>query len=103
MNKLSIILASAVGVFLIVQLLMSYKSQDIETPKYKVVKTYDSFEIRQYDTMILAQTVIKETSFKKSGSTGFRKVAGYIFGGNRNKQQIAMTAPVIMEFGQKKK
>jgi hypothetical protein len=99
MNKLSIILASAVGVFLIVQLLMSYKSQDIETPKYKVVKTYDSFEIRQYDTMILAQTVIKETSFKKSGSTGFRKVAGYIFGGNRNKQQIAMTAPVIMEFG----
>lgn len=99
MNKLTIILASVVGVFLIVQLLMSYKNKDIETPKYKVVKTYDSFEIRQYDSMILAQTVIQETSIKKSGNTGFRKVAGYIFGGNRNNQQIAMTAPVIMEVG----
>jgi hypothetical protein len=99
MNKITIILASVVGVFLITQLLMSYKNSDIETPKYKVVKTYDSFEIRQYDSMILAQTVIQETSYKKSGNTGFRTVAGYIFGGNRNKQQIAMTAPVIMEFG----
>ncbi|MBM3185381.1 MAG: heme-binding protein [Bacteroidetes bacterium] len=99
MNKITIILASVVGIFLIAQLLMSYKNGDIETPKYKVVKTYDSFEIRQYDSMILAQTVIQETSIKKSGNTGFRRVAGYIFGGNRNKQQIAMTAPVIMEFG----
>jgi hypothetical protein len=99
MNKLTIILASVVGVFLIAQLLMSYKNKDIETPKYKVVKTYDSFEIRQYDSMILAQTVIQETSIKKSGNTGFRRVAGYIFGGNRNNQQIAMTAPVIMEVG----
>jgi hypothetical protein len=99
MNKLTIILASVVGVFLIAQLLMSYKNKDIETPKYKVVKTYDSFEIRQYDSMILAQTVIQETSIKKSGNTGFRKVAGYIFGSNRNNQQIAMTAPVIMEVG----
>ena len=99
MNKLTIILASVVGVFLIAQLLMSYKNKDIETPKYKVVKTYDSFEIRQYDSMILAQTIIQETSIKKSGNTGFRKVAGYIFGGNRNNQQIAMTAPVIMEVG----
>jgi len=99
MNKVTIILASVVGVFLIAQLLMSYKNKDIETPKYKVVKTYDSFEIRQYDSMILAQTIIQETSIKKSGNTGFRKVAGYIFGGNRNNQQIAMTAPVIMEVG----
>ena len=99
MNKLTIILASVVGAFLIAQLLMSYKNKDIETPKYKVVKAYDSFEIRQYDSMILAQTVIQETSIKKSGNTGFRKVAGYIFGGNRNNQQIAMTAPVIMEVG----
>jgi hypothetical protein len=103
MNKLTIILASVVGVFLIAQLLMSYKNKDIETPKYKVVKTYDSFEIRQYDSMILAQTVIQETSIKKSGNTGFRKVAGYIFGGNRNNQQIAMTAPVIMEVGENTK
>ena len=99
MNKLYIILASVVGVFIIAQVLMSYKNQDIETPSYKVIKSYDSFEIRQYDSMILAQTVIQESSYKKSGSMGFRKIAGYIFGGNAQKQQIAMTSPVIMEFG----
>jgi hypothetical protein len=99
MNKLYIILASVVGVFIIAQVLMSYKNQDIETPTYKVIKSYDSFEIRQYDSMILAQTVIQESSYKKSGSMGFRMIAGYIFGGNKQKQQIAMTAPVIMEFG----
>jgi hypothetical protein len=99
MNKLYIILASVVGVFIIAQVLMSYKNQDIETPSYKVIKSYDSFEIRQYDSMILAQTVIQESSYKKSGSMGFRMIAGYIFGGNKQKQQIAMTAPVIMEFG----
>ena len=99
MNKLYIILASVVGVFIIAQVLMSYKNQDIETPSYKVIKSYDSIEIRQYDSMILAQTVIPESSYKKSGSMGFRKIAGYIFGGNAQKQQIAMTSPVIMEFG----
>jgi hypothetical protein len=41
-----------------------------------------------------------QDTYKKSASTGFRRIAGYIFGNNQQKQEIAMTAPVIMEMGE---
>jgi hypothetical protein len=34
---------------------------------------------------------------KEAASKGFRLLAGYIFGGNRRKQRIAMTAPVAQK------
>jgi hypothetical protein len=34
---------------------------------------------------------------------GFRIVAGYIFGGNKKKKNIAMTAPVVAQKGDVKK
>ena len=103
MNKLLIILSSTVFLFLIVQLLTSYRTSGIETPQYKVLSVYDGFEIRQYDSMILAQTVINSNSYKKSASTGFRRVAGYIFGGNAQNKEISMTAPVFMAMGESTK
>jgi len=33
------------------------------------------------------------------GSSGFRKLAGYIFGGNESGKKIAMTTPVRMDMG----
>lgn len=99
MNKLLIILATSVCVFLLIQLLMSYRTSGIETPKYNVISKYDGFEIRQYDTMIFAQTTINNSSYKQSANTGFRRVAGYIFGANEQKKEIAMTAPVFMAMG----
>jgi hypothetical protein len=35
-------------------------------------------------------------TYKELGSSGFNKLAGYIFGGNKEKKQIAMTSPVHM-------
>lgn len=99
MNKYVLIIIAVVGIFIASQVLMSYYSSGIETPKYMVVKKYDNFEIRQYDAMIVAQTVMDQTSYKKSASMGFRRIAGYIFGGNKQKQEIAMTSPVFMEMG----
>ena len=41
----------------------------IETPNYKLVKKYKNFEIRDYEKMIVAHTMIKRT-FKQSTNTG---------------------------------
>ncbi len=78
---------------------MAYQSNKIETPKYTVLKSYDDFELRQYGSMILAQTVMQSVSYENTSSQGFRTVASYIFGGNEENKKIAMTAPVIMEMG----
>jgi hypothetical protein len=39
-------------------------------------------------------------SYDENSSMGFRRVAGYIFGGNEQGQKIAMTSPVMMEMGE---
>ena len=68
----------------------------IESPKYKVLFKSGDFETRQYDPCIVAETVV-DGDFESASSEGFRKLAGYIFGGNTSQQKIAMTAPVGME------
>ena len=78
-------------------LLMSINQYSIETPNYKLVKKYKNFEIRDYDKMIVAHTKIKR-KFRESTNTGFRRIANYIFGGNDQSMEIAMTAPVLTKF-----
>ena len=66
----------------------------IETPTYRLIKKMGNVEIREYDPMIIAKTLIKE-SYNPALSKGFRRIANYIFGGNSTSESIAMTAPVI--------
>jgi len=103
MNKVFIILAVIIGIFFLSQLIMSFQSDKIETPKYTVLKKYDEFEIRQYDSMIIAQTILPSSSYDASSSMGFRRVASYIFGGNDKNESISMTSPVFMEMGENTK
>ena len=103
MNKVFLILAVIIGIFFLSQLIMSFQSDNIETPNYTVIKKYDEFEIRQYDSMIIAQTILPSSSYEASSSMGFRRVASYIFGGNEKKESISMTAPVFMEMGENTK
>lgn len=72
---------------------VSFLAMAIEEPKYELVEAWDDFEIRRYEPMTLAQTEI-EADFSSSGNAGFKKIAGYIFGKNQEKEKIAMTAPV---------
>ncbi len=98
MKKLLIVL-SAVGLLFI--LLMSFMRSSIETPDYEVLRVLTrKAEIRRYPALILAQTQMEANTYKENSSMGFRRVAGYIFGGNVKGQKIAMTSPVIMEMGQ---
>ena len=100
MTRLSYFLSITIVLLVLSQFFMAYQSNKIETPKYTVLKTYDDFELRQYGSMILAQTVMKSNSYENTSSQGFRTVASYIFGGNEQNKKIAMTAPVIMEMGE---
>jgi len=68
----------------------------IETPEYKVISKHEGFEVRRYSDMVIATTKV-QADFKSSTSSGFRRIASYIFGGNDKKMKIAMTAPVISD------
>jgi len=73
---------------------MSLFSRD-NTPQvpYKVIRKDNEIEIRSYDPVLLA-SVDKQGHMMDVGSSGFRDLAGFIFGGNEASTKIAMTAPV---------
>ncbi len=68
-----------------------------EKQKYTVVQKADYFEIRHYPPAILATYYSKAKTYKELSSTGFRKIASYIFGSNDSNTKIAMTTPVHMD------
>jgi len=73
----------------------------IEEPSFKVIVKSGNFELRQYAPMLVAETLV-DGDMDDAGSTGFRRIADYIFGNNQvqtstGSAKIAMTAPVTME------
>jgi hypothetical protein len=64
-----------------------------ETPAYTVETTDGAVEIRNYPPHIAAEVSVKG-SRDGAISSGFRILAGYIFGGNASKSKVAMTSPV---------
>ena len=64
---------------------------EIEEPKWRLLDQLGEVEIRHYEPRIQAVTTLRS---KKETSGGFRRLAGYIFGGNEQELSIAMTAPV---------
>ena len=70
---------------------MATQAIAIEEPVYQVEKAWEAeqIEIRAYAPRVMAVTGMNEDS-----DSGFRVLAGYIFGGNAEEQKIAMTAPV---------
>jgi hypothetical protein len=68
-----------------------------EEQKYTLILKENDFEIRFYPATTIATIKSNATSYKELANPGFRQLAGYIFGGNESKEQIAMTSPVTME------
>ena len=70
-----------------------------EEPAYTVTEQSGDFELRRYDPMIVAETLVSGSMDEASGS-GFRLIADYIFGNNTvpngGNGKISMTAPVTM-------
>jgi SOUL heme-binding protein len=73
----------------------------IEKPKYEILRSVDfggkAIEIRDYAPCLLAETVVEAGSLKEASSEGFKRLAGFIFGGNRTRESVDMTAPVQSE------
>jgi len=69
----------------------------IETPSYETIKKDGKFSIRKYSATIRASVTISANDINQASSAAFGLLAGYIFGDNRAKGKIAMTAPVAAE------
>ena len=94
MNKMAITVILLVVTLLCMNMIRGLSNTKLETPEYKLLKKSGSFEVREYAPMVIARTLV-DADFKEATSTGFRRVANYIFGGNNKRMEIAMTAPVI--------
>jgi len=85
----------------------------IEEPRYILIEQSGDFSLRRYAPVIVAQIQVPGT-LEQASSTGFRRLAGYIFGDNHRaavdsdqgaktpevpatKVKIAMTAPVTTQ------
>ncbi len=91
MNTFLIILAVALVIWIAGTL---FAIRGIEEPSYTLVEKRDGYEIREYASYIVAEVEV-EGDIREALSTGFRQLAGYIFGGNTTRSSIAMTAPVM--------
>ncbi|CAK7334822.1 unnamed protein product [Dovyalis caffra] len=74
-------------------LLRIYKTPDLETPRYQILRRTANYEVRNYSPFIVVET----SGDKLCGSTGFNDVAGYIFGKNSMMDKFPMTTPVFTQ------
>jgi hypothetical protein len=95
--KIASILFGVLAVaFILVQLFALNSQRNIEMYPYVVTKTYDQFEVRQYESTLFSAVKLSNSSYKEASSEGFSILAGYIFGANDRNEKIAMTSPVAM-------
>ena len=104
MKKFMIILGSLVAIFIVLQGFLAMSTSNVEDYQYEVLATYPNFEIRKYKKAIFSSVDMRTDSYESTSRSGFRILAGYIFGGNETGEQIAMTSPVAMSIdGEKPK
>ncbi len=66
-----------------------------EEPAYAVVERIgDGIEIRRYDARVAAEVTVDAADSEAGRRTAFRALFDYISGANRERAQVAMTAPV---------
>jgi hypothetical protein len=94
-----IIILSLLAIMAIAQVFISRGTSQTEQHQYKILKTYDKFEVRKYEAALFSSVKMDKRGYKENSSEGFRILAGYIFGDNESNEKIAMTTPVAMELG----
>lgn len=99
MKILLIVIGTVAVLFTVFQFYTAMAATKSETQPYKVIRKEKEFEIRFYPSATMAIISSSARTYKELGNSGFTKLAGYIFGGNKENKKIAMTSPVHMEIG----
>ena len=66
----------------------------IEEPAYRVVRTMEDIEVRDYAPYTVAEVEVAGSA-DEAGGRAFPILAGYIFGKNAGERRLSMTAPVV--------
>jgi hypothetical protein len=97
MKMLIIILVVVILVTIVIQSFIIMSTNKTEEQKYTVIRKLQEFEIRFYPSATIATINSNARTYRDLSGPGFRKLAGYIFGGNETNSKISMTSPVRME------
>lgn len=68
----------------------------VEEARYRVLEKRGEVELRAYEPLIVAETVV-EGDFSSVGNEAFQRLYGYISGKNRMARSISVTTPVSQE------
>ena len=73
-----------------------FGTSNVEIAPYQVVQqdSIKNIEVRKYENLVLASTPMTDETGRNNA---FRKLFNYITGDNTGEQDIAMTAPVLMD------
>jgi hypothetical protein len=97
--KLPVLLVVIAPVCLAIFWLVSTSRAAIETPEYKVIRTDEKFEIRDYPPLTIATTPMNDDGMNGSFGQLFR----FITGGNEGAEKIEMTSPVMIDTAKDRK
>jgi hypothetical protein len=101
-NMKALYIALGLGaIYFIFQSFVAGNAVKTEKQKYRTVLKDDALEIRYYPSATMATIYSSATNYKSVASSGFGKLARFIFGGNKENESIAMTAPVRMNMSEK--
>lgn len=100
MKRKWFVMLCVIAILAIGLLLMGPMMSQVEQPKYNVLAEHGAIEIRQYAPQLVAEVRI-EGAREDAVGQGFRLLADFIFGNNLSAKDIAMTAPVRQQSGQK--
>ena len=98
--KIALIIVGVVLLLVAVfQIAVAMSTNRAERQQYRMIKRDGDVEIRFYPAAVMATVVSPDGTYRGSANRNFGRLAGYIFGGNKKAEKIAMTAPVHMELG----
>ncbi len=100
MKTLLYIFCAILFVFIAWQFYTSYSNKNYETLPNEILGTINSIDFRTYDEYTKA-SVNSEAYNMNSASSKFPVLANYIFGGNKDSLQLAMTSPVLYNMSSK--